>query len=974
MALATDQLIGRVAELDAIHHSLAQLERREACALELTGEPGIGKTRLLAELAQRADALGYVVLSGSASEMERDLPFWVFVDALDDYLRGLEPRRLAALDAEVTAELAQVFPSLGNGTRVEPQADERYRTQLAVRDLLEALAATKPLIVILDDLHWADFASIELLGSLLRRPPDAAVLLATAFRPRQAPARLVPFLDRAERAGTLSRLEVAALQPAEASELLGAAVDAETAAQLYEASGGNPFYIQQLARVPLRPGQRIVESGDVAFAGVEVPRAVAVALTEELSLLPDNVLRVLEGAAVAGDPFEPELAAAAADAPETEVVDALDELLGRDLVRHTETPRRFRFRHPLVRRAVYEATPGGWRLGAHERTAAALAARGASATVSAHHVERSARHGDTEAIALLCAAGDEVKIRAPAIAAHLFEAARRLLPEATPAAERAHLLALLGVAHAAAGQFREAQAALAESIDLLPADAIATRVTLTARCAALENLLGRHAEAHDRLVRALDALDDGPRPEAVRLMAEIATDCFYRMEYREMLGWGERALAMARALEDHTAIAIAIAACSLGALLADEIERALELRAEGVRMIDSTPDEQIASDLLSRTTDPVAATSLYLEHLDDAARVAERTLTVARATGQGHVLPLLFWCGLTRAARGELAAAAQVFDLAVEVARSTGHAEGIVWNLIGRSHTAMGEGDFEAALSMAEEAYDLLSRGEPSFLSTWAGIALADPLLATGNAERAAEVVLNAGGGDDLRRFPGVWRSHGFEILAAVRLGQGRVDEARELVGAARAVADELGLAVPQMVADRAAAVLALATGDPDAAAALALAAVDSARRVGIPIEAAANRVLAGRALAAAGKREQAIEQLETAAAEFEALGAIGHRSAAERELGKLGRRRHRRTRPGARDGSGIETLTERELEVAWLVVDRKTNAQIAAELFLSEKTVESHIRHLFQKLSVGSRVEVARAIERAEREGAASR
>ena len=126
---------------------------------------------------------------------------------------------------------------------------------------------------------------------------------------------------------------------------------------------------------------------------------------------------VLEGAAVAGDPFEPELAAAAAERSEASAMDAIDELLELDLVRETDVPRRFRFRHPLVRRAVYEATPGGWRLGAHERCAQALAARGASAAARAHHVERSAREGDTEAVAVLREAGEGAVHLAPASAA-----------------------------------------------------------------------------------------------------------------------------------------------------------------------------------------------------------------------------------------------------------------------------------------------------------------------------------------------------------------------------------------------------------------------------------------------------------------------------------------------------------------------------------------------------------------------------
>jgi hypothetical protein len=210
-----------------------------------------------------------------------------------------------------------------------------------------------------------------LLGALLRRPPAAPVLIALAVRPRQMPERLAAALERAHRAAELMRVELGALTPVEARELVGEKVDV-----LFEESGGNPFYLEQLSRSLSGDGASS-GSPEVALTGIDVPSAVAASLSEELALLSDGARRVLEGAAVAGDPFEPELAAAAADASEAEAMDAVDELLQLDLVRNTDVPRRFRFRHPLVRRAVYEATPGGWRLGAHERCAQALATRGA---------------------------------------------------------------------------------------------------------------------------------------------------------------------------------------------------------------------------------------------------------------------------------------------------------------------------------------------------------------------------------------------------------------------------------------------------------------------------------------------------------------------------------------------------------------------------------------------------------------------
>ena len=172
MPSLSDSLVGRTSELSLLDLALSRLERQGPVALALVGEPGIGKTHLLSELCARAERRGYLVLSGSASELERDLPFWVFVDALDEYLRGLEPRRLAGLDEADRVQLGHVFPSLdADGAGVGAgQRDERFRTHGAVRRLFETLAVTKPFVLVLDDVHWADAGTIELLGSLMRIP------------------------------------------------------------------------------------------------------------------------------------------------------------------------------------------------------------------------------------------------------------------------------------------------------------------------------------------------------------------------------------------------------------------------------------------------------------------------------------------------------------------------------------------------------------------------------------------------------------------------------------------------------------------------------------------------------------------------------------------------------------------------------------------------------------------------------------
>src|SRR3954451_16151923 len=250
MPVLAAQLVGRRPELSLLDAALDELDGGRAQAVEVVGAAGIGKTRLLAELGARADGRGHIVLRGAGADLDRDLPFWVFVDALDEYLAGVEPRRLANLDEDVRVELAQVFPSLSDLGRGGSAGTlhGRYRTNRAVRELLERLASTKPLVLLLDDFHWADPASVDLAASLLHRPPAAGVLIVLASRPNHSSPRLRSATRQAVRAGQLTRLELDPLTGEEAAAMLGRAPSDAEAALLFEESGGNPFYLEQLAR------------------------------------------------------------------------------------------------------------------------------------------------------------------------------------------------------------------------------------------------------------------------------------------------------------------------------------------------------------------------------------------------------------------------------------------------------------------------------------------------------------------------------------------------------------------------------------------------------------------------------------------------------------------------------------------------------------------------------------------------------
>ena len=958
-------LIGRAEEILAIDQTLAEVRRGGSTALEVTGEPGIGKTRLLAELATRADALGYLVLSGSASELEADLPFWVLVDALDEYVASLEPRRIDAIDDDVLGELASIFPAVtpraANRAAMVPQ--ERYRIYRAVRELLERLTATKPLVLVLDDVHWADPASVELLGTLLRRPPNAAVLITLAVRPRQTPSRLASALELAHRLGTLQRLPLGPLTREQAQDLLGDTVDDAVTRELYSESGGNPFYLEQLARSLGRVAGGHSARTHSPLAGLDVPAAVAGALAEEFALLSDEARLVLQAAAVAGDPFRPELASAAAGIPETEALDALDALLSLGLIRQTDVPRRFRFRHPIVRRAVEKSTPAGWRLGAHERCAAALGRQGASAPERAHHVALFARRGDLAAVAVLREAGHIAVHRAPASAAIWFGHALRLLPETAPAQMRVELLLARARALAATGQFVPGHAALLESFQLVPPEAAVLRARLTTACAGIEYLLGRHEQAHARLINAMGSLEDQASPAAAELMIALAMDGFSLMEYGRMREWAERALTSAVALADRPLAAAATAVLAFASAADGAIATAEKRRREAAAMVADLSDSQLAIHLDAAVH--LAGAELYLDCYQDAQAHADRAISVGLSTGQSELVPLAYSIlGQVKLLRGQLAEAGDLLDNAVDGARLSGNVQALAGNLINLSLTAAAAGDIEMALSTAQETVELTVGLDQSLVCA-AGVALATALLEAGNPDRAVDVLLRTSGGDELLLIPGVWRARSLELLTRCWLALGRHEEAARAASLAAAVAATLTLRVARSMADRALAAVALTAGSPDTAAQHALSSAVAADGVGMPVDAALSRTLAGRALAQAGKSERAVAQLWQAAEQLQACGAVRYRAAAEFELRRLGQRIHRRTKPGDPHSSGISSLTSRELQIARLVVDRRTNPEIAEALFLSPKTVETHLRNLFHKLDVSSRAEVARVVER---------
>jgi DNA-binding CsgD family transcriptional regulator len=949
------RLIGRRDELAALDGSLRALDRREAAILAFSGEPGIGKTRLLDELRTRGDARGHLVLAGRASELERDLPFGVWVDALADYAGALGPERLERLVGEQLPELASVLPSVAGAPPAGLQ-DERYRTHRAVKALLEGLAARQPLVLVLDDLHWADDASLELVAHLLRRPPRGPLLLALAFRPAPVRALLAGALATAERDGAVSERPLPALSRAEAEALLGDAVPGPIRGAIFDEGGGNPFFLEQLAREHAAGRRGIAAADGLATPGV--PRAVLRALEQEIAALSESGRKLAQGAAVAGDPVDLDLAIAAADLPEDKALDALDELLAGALLGPTDAPRRYRYRHPLVRHAIYESTTAGWRLAAHGRAAAALSEHGGSVTARAHHLERCARPGDTEALTVLTDAARHAAARAPATAADWYAAALRLAPQTPEAAfQRLELLIGLAQARAATGRLEPALDALGEALELVGPELAPVRARLVAGCAMCENLLGRHAAAHARLLGALNELGDPGSAAAADLEVELAADALYDSDFASVRDWARRARATSLAIDAAPLATVAAALETFAELGLGHTQTAQELQVEAAGRIDALDDGGLAGRVDAAYY--LGFAEFFCERYDDAIRHFRRGIAVSRASGQGQfVIPMTIGLAHALEVRGRLADAAEHAERAVEAARLFNNRQMLCFALTADAWVSALRGELPRARAAGAEAVALLDGLDESVLSRATRVHVAAAQLEAGEPEGCLDA-MRAGGAPEFADVEPGRRAWLYAVLARAELALDRRDAATAWV--VRGESTAAGLTLPYA---QASVLCARALLDGDAAPALA--AAELADGVGAVIQGARARILAGRATA---DPAAAAALLERAESELAACGAVRLRDEAARELRRRGRPAgaRRRRAPG---GRGLASLSGREREVAELVAGGATNREIAGALFLSEKTVESHMTRVFVKLGVSSRAEVAEAVGRERAEG----
>ena len=958
MVRRPEQLLGRDAEIAALRSALGDAISGHSRFVVVSGDAGIGKSRLLEELASAARDANCLTLTGRAAEFEADIPFAVVIDAFDSYLRTLDRLDVDRLWVDRLGALAAVFPALeglGPAVDVPVNSGERFRVHRAVGELLERFAARQPVLLVLDDLHWADAASLELAAHLTRRPPDGAVMIAFGVRSGTTPERARRPLASIEIADHVLSIALPPLDRAALNELVGSA-DPDND-RWYELTRGNPFFALQLARAGHDPG-RTLDLDDL-------PDAVQDTIQVEFDGLPASARQVAAAAAIIGDPFDLDLVIGASDVAEDEVLDGLDHLCVLGLVRSTSAPRVFEFRHPLVRSAIYRVTPPGRRIAFHRRIAEHLRERGAGPVELAPHVDHFARHGDMGAIEVLGRAAESVIAQAPVSAARWLTTALSLLPASAPAPRRIRLLGHLANAHAAVGDLANGLVALRHSLSIVPPDQYSALANVAIACANGERLLGQPDLAADTLRAAYERIPDRNSAEVARLAVARSANAFYLGAYDDTLKWADEAVRVAERLDADALVVAARSARLAGAAFSGRIADARELHSKLKPQLDALDDTALGQQL--DALGALASGELYLDLYRDAHAHATRGLAIARRTGQTHLMPLFTPIAGTAAWMiGQVTTAIDILDDAIEAARALDNDAVLAWHLFNRSLPELVLGDPDRADLLSEGSWARAEPLPPGMIRGFSEAARATALHATNRPAEAIELLYRDAGGPDLTLIGGAWRGVWFEAAVLCHLDLGDIAAAVAAVDRARALAAAVPVDLAFMTADRSDAAVAMATGDAGRAAQLLRSALARAESMHSPVYVAWCEELLGLALEASGDREGAVSALETASKMSDELGAVRHRERIDADLRRLGLTVHRRTRPGARHATGIEALTGRELEVAELVYSHASNREIANELFLSLKTVETHIRNIFNKLGVTSRAEIARTLGRA--------
>jgi DNA-binding CsgD family transcriptional regulator len=937
--VVTDPLIGRERELEVLCRLLGRVTRGSTATAVIEGEAGVGKTRLLAGLTEAARGAGVTVLHGAAHPLERTRPFGPLVDALR--LRpGSGDRRRAAIGRLLWGDEEAV-----QGGALMP-GQVQFRVVEEIIDLLERLSDQGPVVLALDDLHWAESATLLAVRWITRRLTAVPLLVVATVRPAPQSPELVQLLDDVAqssatfvRLGALPQGDVEALVEARLGVPPGPAV-----ADAVRRAGGNPLWVVELLR-SLQSEGRIDLSGDRAeLRAGGLPGSIRQLVARRLGYLPESTVRALHTASLFGESFSLNDMAVVTGRRVTELVDDLGPAFAAELV----TDRRgvLVFRHQLVRDAIYEEIPAAARVALHREIADALAAAGAPLEKVATHLMLGAVAPDPAAAASLRLAAAEAAARAPGVAVELLRCAESLLPAGDP--ERDPVLAELVGCLSRIGHTPEATA-IAEGVLGRPHAATVDRPLRIALIGAL-SVQRRGAELIPYADAVLEAASEIPIAE----QAHVLGLCSLGRQFDGELIGGEadarRGLALAERAGDRAMISWNSMALGAAVKVQGRYGDALQATSRAVEFAFAPPN------LEARLRMPHMMHGMALSDADRLSDAAEAFRTAAEecATLEDSQLVADIQLGATevRLLQGQWEQAVPEIEGGIPFARENGNL-----NMLPRCHAYLAiiaafRGDVTTGEKALAPFAGELTSDRPCFGAEF--VFYAASLLAEVGGHRATAL-------EHLQRF---WEhdaerdnryGHRFIAPALTRLALalGQPELARNAASGAE-LAAELAGGVPSV---QSAALRCRGMTDRDPA--LMVEAVALAHRSGRVLEHAGACEDAASVLAAGGDAPAARALLEQAIARYDTLGALwvlARATACHRALG--GRRGSRGSRTRAL--TGVESLTRSEHAVAELVAEGLTNREIGARLFISPHTVNNHLRRAFQKLDVSTRAGLA--------------
>jgi DNA-binding CsgD family transcriptional regulator len=900
------EIVGREDELASLHALIDEM-RAGPAALVLEGEAGIGKSTLWLAGVEHARTRGLRVLSSRPAEADRGLAYValgdLLEDVLDDVLPRLSPPRRRAL--EVALLIAEA-----SGRRADPRA-----VAVGVRSSLQFLAADGPIVLAVDDVQWLDATSASALAFALRRLREQSVLLLLARRLGEGAEQ--SDLERAVEPGRCRHLLVRPLSVGAIHRILQARLQRSLARppllRVHEASGGNPFYAIELARAldpdvdPTKP--------------LRLPETLEGLVRARLGRLPRPTREGLLLAAALGRASPILLAAAGVS----------EDVLAPALAAHVleQTDGIVRFTHPLLASAVYQESSARERRRVHTRIAGIVD----DPIVRVRHLALATQRP----IATIAAALEEgaalALVRgAPIAAAELGEHALRLTPLDAHEDRHRRTLAAAG-AHRAAGEWKRARTI---TLDLLSSTASGP-----ARAEALVVLAELESAGH-----AVSLLRQALREAAAQpaLQAVIHQRLAGAGRFAEGWQWAaEQACASLELAEGVDDDALRVGALLILGLLrfdmgdadADRlVERACELAAS----LDDP--EQLKDANLA-----LAHVLVWSREIDRARALLERQHDEWSERDEPFGAGVLWYLSLVEFSAGRWSLAAEYAERAHDVGVQYAEAE-TPQHFLPLALIAAHRGDHERARSYAARGRQLAERqgaqlpmpiAIPGLVDLWSR----DAASAVRRFALAEEAANAASWGEPSLRW---WRADYVEAL----LELGRTDDAVKVLDAWEADAARLGRRWVLAHATRCRGLVAAAHGDVEHAEALLEDAVSKDDASGDPFGRARALLVLGSIRRRARQKRRAREAIEAAVEAFETIGASGWAAKARAELGRISGR------------TRAEGLTPAERRVASLVAAGRTNREVAAGLFLGERTVASHLNHIYAKLGVRSRTELA--------------